>query len=156
HQHHHADAGNLHLSGLVRVPGHAEPQRKSLSLNEKRSVAMADPTSPEITSVLTEGRVFPPPPEFSRRAHIKSIEQYRELATQAERDPEGYWGARGKEEIFWKAPFQKVLEWKPPFAKWYLGGTTNLSYNCLDRHLASHGDKTALIFEGEPGDQRRL
>ncbi len=117
---------------------------------------MADPTSPEITSVLTEGRVFPPPAEFSRQAHIKSIEQYRELAAQAERDPEGYWGARGKEEIFWKTPFQKVLEWKPPFAKWYVGGTTNLSYNCLDRHLGTHGDKTALIFEGEPGEQRRF
>ena len=117
---------------------------------------MADPTSTEITSVLTEGRVFQPPPEFSRRAHIKSMEQYRELAAQAERDPEGYWGARGKEEIYWKTPFQKVLEWKPPFAKWYLGGTTNLSYNCLDRHLATHGDRTALLFEGEPGDQRRL
>ena len=117
---------------------------------------MADPTSPEITSVLTEGRVFPPAPEFSRQAHIKSMEQYRELAAQAERDPEGYWGARGKEEIYWKTPFQKVLDWKAPFAKWYLGGTTNLSYNCLDRHLATHGDKTALLFEGEPGDQRRL
>src|SRR5262244_3566141 len=117
---------------------------------------MADSTSPEITSVLTEGRVFPPPPEFSKRAHIKSMVQYRELAAQAERDPEGYWGARGKEEIFWKTPFQKVLEWKPPFAKWYVGGATNLSYNCLDRHLATHGDRTALIFEGEPGDQRRL
>jgi len=117
---------------------------------------MADPTSTEITSVLTDGRVFQPPPEFSRRAHIKSMEQYRELAAQAERDPEGYWGARGKEEIYWKTPFQKVLEWKPPFAKWYLGGTTNLSYNCLDRHLATHGDRTALLFEGEPGDQRRL
>jgi len=117
---------------------------------------MADPTSPEITSVLTEGRVFPPPPAFSRQAHIKSMDQYRELAGQAERDPEGYWGARGKEEIFWKTPFQKVLEWKPPFAKWFVGGTTNLAYNCLDRHLASRGDKTALIFEGEPGDQRRI
>ena len=117
---------------------------------------MADSTSPEITSVLTEGRVFQPPPDFSRRAHIKSMDQYRELASQAERDPEGYWGTRGKEEIFWKTPFQKVLEWKPPFAKWYVGGATNLSYNCLDRHLASHGDRTALIFEGEPGDQRRF
>jgi len=58
---------------------------------------MADPTSPEITSVLTEGRVFPPPPAFSRQAHIKSMDQYRELATQAERDPEAYWGARAKE-----------------------------------------------------------
>ena len=110
----HPASGNLHLSGLVRVPGRSQHQSEPLSLNEKRSVAMADPTSPEITSVLTEGRVFPPPPEFSRRAHIKSMEQYRELAAQAERDPEGYWGARGKEEIYWKKPFQKVLEWKPP------------------------------------------
>jgi acetyl-CoA synthetase len=117
---------------------------------------MAEPTSAEITSVSTEGRVFPPPPEFSAQAHIKSMEQFRALTAEADRDPEGYWTARGREEIYWKTPFTKALEWKAPNAKWFLGGTTNLSYNCLDRHLDKYGDRTALIFEGEPGDVRRI
>jgi acetyl-CoA synthetase len=117
---------------------------------------MAEPTSADITSVSTEGRVFPPPPEFSSRAHIRSMEQFRALTAEADRDPEGYWSARGREEIYWKTPFTKALEWKAPNAKWFLGGTTNLSYNCLDRHLAQHGERTALIFEGEPGDVQRI
>ena len=117
---------------------------------------MADPTSPDITSVLTEQRVFPPPPAFSKRAHIKTMEQYRALAAEAEKDPAAYWGARGREEIHWQTPFTTVLEWKAPHAKWFIGGTTNLSYNALDRHLDTHGDRTALIFEGEPGDVRRF
>jgi acetyl-CoA synthetase len=117
---------------------------------------MAEPTSADITSVSTEGRVFPPPPEFSSRAHIRSMEQFRALTAEADRDPEGYWSARGREEIYWKTPFTKALEWKAPNAKWFLDGTTNLSYNCLDRHLAQHGERTALIFEGEPGDVQRI
>ena len=75
---------------------------------------MADPTSPDITSVSTETRVFPPPPQFSQRAHIKSMEQYRALAAEADRDPEAYWGARGREELYWQTPFTTVLEWKRP------------------------------------------
>jgi len=110
----------------------------------------------EIDSVLAERRVFPPPAEFSKRAHIKSMADYRRLADQARADPAAYWGARGREEIFWKTPFQTVLEWKPPHARWFVEGTTNLSYNCLDRHLPRLADKVALLWEGEPGEIRRL
>jgi acetyl-CoA synthetase len=119
---------------------------------------MAEPQRPaqEITSVLSEARVFPPPAEFSRRAHIRSMEDYRRLWDEAAKDPEAYWGARAREELYWKEPFRTVLEWKPPHARWFIEGRTNLAYNCLDRHLPKLKDKPAILFEGEPGDRRRI
>jgi acetyl-CoA synthetase len=119
---------------------------------------MAESQSPsqEIQSVLTENRVFPPPPEFSRRAHIKSMEDYRRLWDEAAANPEAYWGARAREELYWKEPFKTVLEWKPPHARWFIEGRTNLAYNCLDRHLPKLKDKPAILFEGEPGDRRTV
>ncbi len=110
----------------------------------------------EIHSVLSERRLFPPPPGFAARAHIRSLEDYRRLCAEAERDPEAYWGARGREEIEWKEPFTRVLEWNAPHAKWFLGGKLNLSWNCLDRHLPARADQVALVWEGEPGEVRRL
>ncbi|MBX5482150.1 MAG: acetate--CoA ligase [Myxococcaceae bacterium] len=110
----------------------------------------------EISSVLLEQRVFPPPPAFSKQAHIQSLEQYRALYDQALADPERYWGDRAREELYWKEPFQTVLDWKPPHARWFVEGKTNLAWNCLDRHLDRHGEKIALLFEGEPGDRRQL
>ena len=69
-------------------------------------------------------------------------------------DPEAYW-AEWAGELDWFEPWHTVLEWTPPYAKWFLGGKLNVSYNCLDRHLeAGHGDRPALIWEGEPGDER--
>src|SRR4051812_23034467 len=106
---------------------------------------------PEIESVLSEARVFPPDASFSKRAHIKSLDDYRKLCDEARRDPDAYWGARAREELYWKEPFKTVLEWKPPNARWFIEGKTNVSYNCLDRNLSKHGDKVALLFEGEPG-----
>ncbi len=100
--------------------------------------------------------LFAPPPEVSARAHIKSLSEYQALYAEAERDPEGYWAKRGREELHWKVPFEKVLEWNPPEARWYVGGKTNLAYNCLDRHLPKLKDKPAILFEGEPGDRRTL
>jgi acetyl-CoA synthetase len=117
---------------------------------------MAENTSSDIVSVSNEARVFPPPPGFQKQAQIKSLDQYRALCAEAEKDPDAYWGARAREEIHWKTPFQTVLEWKAPHARWFLGGTTNLSYNALDRHLPQYADKTAILFEGEPGDVRKL
>ncbi len=117
---------------------------------------MADVTSSEILSFSHEGRLFPPPPEFQQKAHIRSLEEYRALYDEAAKDPDGFWGARAREELYWKEPFHTVLEWKPPHARWFLGGTTNLCYNAVDRHLAKHGDKTAILFEGEPGDVRKI
>jgi len=110
----------------------------------------------EIDSMLSERRVFPPPQELSAGAHVKSLEQYRQLAEQARKDPDAYWAARAREEIFWKEPFQTVVDWKPPFARWFVEGQTNLSYNCLDRHLKERGHWPALLWEGEPGDTRTV
>src|SRR5262249_34367460 len=71
-------------------------------------------------------------------------------------DPDAYWAARAKEELYWKMPFTKVSEWVAPHARWFLGGRTNLSYNCLDRHLTTRGDHICLRFEGEPRDTLQL
>jgi acetyl-CoA synthetase len=67
-----------------------------------------------------------------------------------------FWEARAR-ELTWFKPWKKALEWKPPYAKWFVGGKLNVSYNCLDRHVAtSRRTKAALIWEGEPGDTRTL
>ena len=115
-----------------------------------------DEGSRSIDSVLTESRVFPPPPAFSRRTHFKSLADYQRLWDEAAKDPDAFWAARAREELYWKEPFQTVLDWRPPHAKWFVEGKTNLSYNCLDRHLEARGDHPAVVFHGEPGDRRAL
>jgi acetyl-CoA synthetase len=110
----------------------------------------------EIQSVLREDRKFPPQDEFAKHAHVKGLAAYDELHRQADEDPEGFWAERAR-ELSWYKPFDRVLEWKPPFAKWFLGGELNASYNCLDRHLSGpNRNKAAIIWEGEPGEQRIL
>jgi acetyl-CoA synthetase len=110
----------------------------------------------QIHSVLKEDRVFPPPAEFSSRAHVPSAAALQALRHEAKTDPEGFW-ARIARDLHWYAPWRRVLEWKPPFAKWFVGGTTNLSYNCVDRHLSTwRRNKAAIVWEGEPGDSRVL
>jgi acetyl-CoA synthetase len=114
--------------------------------------------APTIESVLKEQRSFDPPAELAARARIGSMAAYRELAERARTDPEGFWGDLARRELDWFEPFDTVLDWSDaPFARWFEGGTTNLSHNCLDRHLEGpRADKTALIWEGEPGDTRRF
>jgi len=110
----------------------------------------------DIDSTLRENRVFPPPPEFSAKAHIKSLDEYEALYKQSIEDPEKFWAGVAK-ELHWFKPWDKVLEWNLPWAKWFVGGKMNLSYNCVDRHaLGARASKTALIWEGEPGEIRRL
>ncbi|MBE2254146.1 MAG: acetate--CoA ligase [Myxococcus sp.] len=108
----------------------------------------------EFSTVLSETRRFPPPPAFAAKAHLTSMEDYRRLCAEADADPDAWWAARANEELHWQTPFHTVCEWEPPHAKWFLGGKTNLSYNALDRHLATLGEKAAIRFEGEPGDRR--
>ncbi len=109
---------------------------------------------PNIDSILTEKRSFPPPPEFSKNAHIHSKEEYDKLCARAAADPEGFWADIAR-ELHWFEPWSKVLEWDCPWAKWFVGGKINLSYNCLDRHVQTwRKNKAAIIWEGEPGEVR--
>jgi acetyl-CoA synthetase len=109
-----------------------------------------------IDSVLKEQRVFEPSEEFRSRAQIKSLAEYERLYKAAEQDQEGFWAGIAR-ELHWFKQWDRVLEWNLPFAKWFIGGELNLSYNCLDRHVATwRKNKAALIWEGEPGDSRTL
>ena len=104
-----------------------------------------------ITSVLHENRVFPPPKSFAKRAWIKSMAEYRKLYKESVRQPEKFWARQAREELVWFKPWKTVLQWKLPHAKWFAGGQLNVSYNCLDRHLGTPAaNKAALIWEGEP------
>ncbi len=103
---------------------------------------------------ILEEKAVPPPEEFSKRARVGSLEQYREMYRRAQEDPEGYW-AEQAEMLDWFTAPTKVHEWHEPHAKWFSDGTLNVSYNCVDRHMLSHPDKLALIWEGEDGKIRR-
>ena len=110
----------------------------------------------DIESHLIEERVFRPPPDFAKKARVKSLDQYRRMYRASVKQPEKFW-AREAHELIWQAPWKKVVEWKAPFAKWFAGGKINVSENCLDRHLASHRrNKAAIVWEGEPGEKRTL
>ncbi|HUH61910.1 MAG TPA: acetate--CoA ligase [Terracidiphilus sp.] len=110
----------------------------------------------DIDSTLREDRVFPPPEEFSRKAYIEGMAEYEDLYKKSIDDPESFWAGVAK-ELHWFQPWSKVLEWDLPSAKWFVGGKINLSYNCVDRHLSGpRRDKAAIIWEGEPGEIRRL
>ncbi|MCG8377126.1 MAG: acetyl-coenzyme A synthetase, partial [Chlorobiales bacterium] len=87
-----------------------------------------------ISSVLSEKRKFPPPSDFSKNAHISSMEEYEKLYSKAAKDPEKYWAGIA-ENFYWKNKWDKVLEWETPYAKWFSGGTTNICYNAVDRHV---------------------
>jgi acetyl-CoA synthetase len=110
----------------------------------------------DIESVLNESRVFHPPAPFRQAAHVKSLDEYRELYQRSVDDPEGFW-AEQAEALHWQRKWDRVLDWQPPFARWFVGGRLNLSENCLDRHLAGwRRNKAAIRWEGEPGETRTL
>jgi acetyl-CoA synthetase len=114
------------------------------------------PDATAIESILHESRMFPPPEEFSKDAHVKSFDEYERLYAEAAADPEAFW-AKQAEDIHWFKKWDSVLEWNEPFAKWFVGGKLNISYNCLDRHLDGwRKNKAAIIWEGEPGEVRTL
>ena len=109
-------------------------------------------SSNDINSVLIENRRFDPPSEFVNKARIKAAD-LEALNKQAEQDYEGFWADQARQYIDWHKPFSKVLdESNAPHCKWFEDGVLNVSYNCIDRHLADKADKTAIIFEGEQGD----
>ncbi|MEM9586948.1 MAG: acetate--CoA ligase [Planctomycetota bacterium] len=118
---------------------------------------MSDASTGSIDHVLNEERLFPPSPEFSAKAVFSSMAQYEETYARARDDRDEFWRQEALEHLHWFEPFQEVCQWEAPHAKWFVGGKTNASYNCLDRHIdAGNGDRTAIIWEGEPGDTRTL
>ena len=112
--------------------------------------------SEEIEQLSREARTFKVPKEFAAKAHVKSLAAYDKLYAESVRSPEKYWGKIAN-ELHWFKPFKKVLDWKLPNAKWFVGGKTNMCYNCVDRHLSTwRRNKAAIVWEGEPGDTRVL
>jgi acetyl-CoA synthetase len=109
-----------------------------------------------IESVLQESRSFQPPAEFAARAHI-SARLAQAMRDKAELDYVGFWADHARESLHWHKPFRTALDdSRAPNYRWFADGTLNVSFNCLDAHLAEGGHRTAIIFEGEPGDVRRL
>jgi len=119
---------------------------------------MGDEEKKSFTSMLDENRQIAPPEEFSKKAHVKSLDEYMAMYKKSADDLEGFWAEQAEELLDWYKPWDKVLQWDPPNAKWFEGGKINIAYNCLDRHLENgRADKTAIIWEGEPeGDQKKF
>ncbi|MFN7918851.1 MAG: acetate--CoA ligase [Bryobacteraceae bacterium] len=101
--------------------------------------------------------IYGPSADFAKRAYVSGMDEYKRLYARASEKPEEFWGELAEREIHWFKKWDHVFEWNPPFVKWFVGGKTNVSYNCLDRH--AHGprkDKFAILWEGEPGDTRAI
>ena len=101
-----------------------------------------------VSDLLVEERIFSPSDGFRQQALYNQEKVYEE----ASQDPQKYWSAHAA-QLDWFKPWDQVLNWQPPFAQWFIGGKLNASYNCLDRHIKNGlGDRTAILWEGEPGD----
>jgi len=112
--------------------------------------------STNLSSSLREDRIFAPPADFVAKAHVKGIEQYEAMYRRSVDDPEGFW-ADAASELDWFAPWSKVLVGEGSKAQWFVDGKLNLCHNSVDRHaLGARRDKVALLWEGEPGDVRRI
>jgi acetyl-CoA synthetase len=110
-------------------------------------------SEPTIEDYLSERRTFPPPADFVAQAGASDPSIYAD----AEADFEAFWAKQAREHLTWFDDFHTTLEWELPFAKWFLGGTLNVSFNCLDRHVdAGLGERVAYHWEGEPGDTRTI
>ena len=110
-----------------------------------------------IESVLQENRIFAPSTEFVQQANVSGMQAYEALCAEAERDYTGFWARLAREHLLWQTPFSQVLdESGAPFFKWFADGRLNASYNCLDRHLQSQPEKTAIIFEADDGQVTRI
>ncbi len=110
-----------------------------------------------ITSILKETRSFPPPKDFQSKANVKSLEEYERLWQYSAEQPEKFWGEQAESLLTWSKKWTQVLDWKIPHAQWFVGGKLNVSVNCLDRHLQTpRKDKVAILWEGEPGETRKL
>lgn len=110
-----------------------------------------------IESVLHENRVFTPSQDFVKQANVSGMAAYNALCAEANADYEGFWAKLARELLIWHKPFTKTLnEENAPFYKWFEDGELNVSANCLDRHLATIPNKTAIIFEADDGSSKHV
>ena len=106
-----------------------------------------------IDALMAENRTFPPADSFKSEALVVGTFLYDEAAE----DDEGFWARQAADLVEWSQPWHTILDWQLPFAKWFVGGSLNVSANCLDRHVAAgRGDRVAFHWEGEPGDSRTI
>ncbi len=107
----------------------------------------------------TSGATYPPAADFAAQAHVKSMEQYQAMYDRSIKDPDGFWSEIA-DQFVWSQKWSKVREFTfndPVEIKWFIGGKTNMSVNCLDRHLATRGDQTAILWEGNtPGEDKKI
>jgi len=127
-----------------------------MSQADTTAASSTEKQSGNIESVMHEERRFPPPANFTPRVSFKTEAEYEQAWNRAKDDPSGYWGDLAKEELTWIEPFRETMSGDMPETKWFQGGQLNASAQCLDRHLEKHGNKAAIIWEGEPGDVRVL
>ncbi|MCU0798888.1 MAG: acetate--CoA ligase [Candidatus Thermoplasmatota archaeon] len=107
---------------------------------------------------MAEEMVYHPPEDFRKKAYLKSMEEYKRMYDESVKDPEGFWG-RMAQDFTWFKKWTKVRDYdfKTGNIKFYMGAKTNITYNCLDRHLAKRGDQVALIWEGNsPTEDRKI
>ncbi|MCS7192758.1 MAG: acetyl-coenzyme A synthetase, partial [Armatimonadetes bacterium] len=116
--------------------------------------------APTVEALLSQERIIEPPKEFRERANIKDPSIYEEASS----DFEAFWAKVADEFITWFRKWDKILDWtppqsgtQPPWIQWFIGGKLNACYNCVDRHVQTwRRTKAAIIWEGEPGDERVL
>ncbi len=118
---------------------------------------MSKKTQENISSMLHEDRRFPPPPAFQEAAKVNSREEYEALSRAALSNPDKFWAEQARRFLKWEQDFTQVLDWQLPHAKWFADGRLNASVQCLDKHIdEGRGDKMALIWEGERGEQQQF
>ena len=107
---------------------------------------------------MTDRLLYPPPAPIVANAHIDE-KTYRRMYRRSVEAPEDFWAEQARAFLDWSRPWDKVLEWDyhKGLIRWFEGGELNVCHNCLDRHLARHGDRTAIIWEGDdPADSHAL
>jgi len=110
-----------------------------------------------IESIHTEDRIFHPSKQLSQNSRVKDLAQYQKLCESYKSDYLGTWGKLANDLLIWDKPFTKILDDStPPFYKWFDDGKLNASYNCLDRHVDSQPNKTAIIFEADDGNVTKI
>ncbi len=139
---------------LIGMCGDSIPGRTYNSMRRSKMAETKTAETKNIEVLLAEKRTFPPPGEISKKAHIKSIEEYEKIYKRSVEDPEGFWGEMAEKQLTWFKKWDKVLEYsfEKPEIKWFQGGKLNAAYNCLDRHInTSTRNKAAIIWEADDG-----